>query len=130
MSTPRTLALSGSPFEVSIGFSRGVRVGNHIFVSGTAPIGEAGETVGIGDIEVQTRRCFQLIAKAIGSLGGTLNDVVRTRMMLTDISLWEGAARVHGEIFGSIRPAATCVEVSRLIDPEWLIEIEADALVV
>jgi len=125
----RTSTSSGSPFEAQIGFTRGVRVGDQIFISGTAPIGPDGKTAGVGDIEVQTRRCLEIIEKAIVDLGGQLKDVVRTRIFLTDVSIFQGAAKAHGEFFSEIRPASSFIGTSALVNPEWLVEIEADAIV-
>lgn len=125
----RKLISSGSPFEKPIGFSRAVRVGNMVYVSGTAPVCVDGGTVGVGDVAAQTKRCLEIIEHALNEAGAGLEHVTRTRMFITDISLWEEAGRAHGEVFGDIRPAATMVEVSGLIDPDWLIEIEADAVV-
>jgi len=123
------LISSGSPYESSIGFSRAVRVGDLIFVSGSAPIGPDGTTVGLGDPAAQTRRCFEIIQAALEEAGASLANVVRTRMFLTDITVWEEVARVHGEYFGDIQPASTVAQVTQLIDPDWLVEIEADAVV-
>ena len=109
---------SGSPFEKPIGFSRALRSGNRILVSGTAPISENGTTSYPGDVYRQTQRCLEIIKKAIPETGGTLEDVVRTT--------WKEAGRVHGEYFGTIQPASTFIEVSGLIDPEWMVEIEAE----
>ena len=120
---------SGSAFEVPIGFSRASRVGNTIAVAGTAPIAADGSTSCPGDLYGQTRRCLEIIRQAIEEAGGTLQDVIRTRVMLTDISNWPEAARAHGEYFGSIRPASTFVGTSGLINSEWLVEIEADCVV-
>ena len=120
---------SGSPLEPEIGFSRAVRVGDTISVSGTAPISANGGTAGPGSVYRQTRRCLQIIEDALSECGATLDDVVRTRVMLTDITTWKDAARAHGEVFSEIRPACTFVEVSRFIDSEWLVELEADAVV-
>ena len=105
-----------------------MRIGNLVSVAGTASIGDDGKTVGIGDVEAQTRRCFFLIERALNQLDASLDNVIRTRIMLTDINEWKGAAKVHGEIFGAIRPASTFVEVKGLINPEWIVEIEADAV--
>jgi enamine deaminase RidA (YjgF/YER057c/UK114 family) len=126
---PRTLVSSGSPYEEPIGFSRAVRIGPVIAVSGTAPIGEDGTTVAPGDVYAQTTRCLAIIRGALEDAGGTLDDVVRTRVFLTDADLWTEAGRAHGDVFGDVRPASTFVEVSRLIDEDWLVEIEADAYV-
>ena len=98
-----------------------------VWVAGTAPIGEDGATVGVGDVGRQTRRCFEVAARALGDVGASLDDVVRTRIMLTDIATWEQAAAVHGELFAEVRPACTFVEVSGFIDPTWLVEVEVDA---
>ncbi len=120
---------SGSPFEKPIGFSRAVRIGNTIAVSGTAPIAEDGSNASVGDVYGQTKRCLEIIKTAIEEAGGQLKDVIRTRIMLTDISNWEKAAQAHGEFFADIRPASTLVEVSSLINKEWLVEIEADCII-
>jgi enamine deaminase RidA (YjgF/YER057c/UK114 family) len=125
----RLLVSSGSPFEPEIGFSRAVRTGAHIFVAGTAPIAAPGGTAAPGDLFGQTRRCLEIIERAIVEAGGALRHVTRTRVMLTDMRQWRDAARAHGEYFGSIRPASTFVQVAGLIDPAWLVEIEADAVV-
>ncbi|MEM9950752.1 MAG: RidA family protein [Chloroflexota bacterium] len=120
---------SGSPFEATIGFSRAVRKGNFISVAGTAPIADDGTTVAIGDVYEQTKRCIDIMQQAIESAGGSLEDVIRTRIMLVDADTWEEAAKAHGEAFADIRPACTFVEVSRFINPEWLVEMEADCIV-
>jgi len=125
----RKLISSGSPFEPRIGISRAVRVGSLVTVAGTAPLGPNGRTVGRGDPEAQARRCFEIIAAALSEAGASLQQVVRTRILLTRIEDWEPVARVHGGIFRDIRPANTIMQVSRFIDPEWLVEIEADAVV-
>lgn len=126
---PRQLISSGSPFEPIIGFSRAVRVGNHIFISGTAPIGTDGKTEGVNDPYLQTKRCLQIISQALEKAGAKLENVVRTRTFLVNIADWEKVAKAHGEVFANIRPASTMVEVSRFINPEWLVEFEADAVV-
>ncbi len=120
---------SGSPYEPRIGFSRAVRDGRIIAVSGTAPIGPDGKTVGVGDAAAQTRRCLEIIRGALEQLGASMSDVIRTRMYVAGMEDWEEIARVHGEFFGEIRPASTMVQVTRLIDRDWLVEIEADAVV-
>jgi len=125
----RKLVSSGSPYEPTIGFSRAVRVGNLIAVSGTAPIGPDRQTVGLGNPAAQTRRCLEIIRTALEEAGASLSDVVRTRTFLTNIDHWEDVGKVHGEFFGDVRPASTMVEVVRFIDPEWLIEMEADAVI-
>ncbi len=119
---------SGSPFEPQIGFSRAVRAGNVVAVSGTAPIGADGRTVHVGDVYRQTVRCLEIIVGAVTQAGGRQEDIIRTRVFLTDISRWQDAARAHGEFFSRIRPACTFVQVSRLIQPDWLVEIEADCV--
>ena len=125
----RQLITANSPFESVIGFSRAVRVGNIIAVSGTAPLGADDKTVAPGDLKAQTRRCLEITLEAIARAGGRAEDVVRTRLMLTDIARWREAAEAHGEIFRDIRPACTFVGVARFIDPEWLIETEADCVI-
>jgi enamine deaminase RidA (YjgF/YER057c/UK114 family) len=125
----RKLVSSGSPLEPEIGFSRAVRVGPFLAVAGTAPIGPDGRAAHPGDVYEQTRLCLNIARRAIEEAGGALEQVIRTRIMLTDISQWREAARAHGEMFGAIRPACTFVEISRFIDPEWLVEIEADCVV-
>lgn len=119
---------SGSPFEKPIGFSRAVRIGNIIAVAGTAPIAEDGTVAFPGDLYSQTRRCLEIMDKAISDAGGKLKNVIRTRIFLKDISEWEKAAKAHGEYFSKIRPACTFVEVKGLINPEWLVETEADCV--
>jgi enamine deaminase RidA (YjgF/YER057c/UK114 family) len=125
----RKLISSGSPYEPKVGISRAVRVGNLIAVSGTAPLGPDGRTVGIGDPAAQARRCLEIINAALEKAGATLKQVVRTRTLLVRIEDWQAVAAVHGEFFGDIRPANTIMQVSRFIDPDWLIEFEADAVV-
>ncbi len=120
---------SGSPFEKSVGFSRAVRVGNILAIAGTAPIAPGGGPAAPGDLYGQTKRCIEIAATAIEEAGYSLDSVIRTRMMLTDISRWEEAARAHGEAFGDIRPVSTMVEISALIDPAWLVEMEFDCVV-
>ncbi len=127
--TERQLISSGSPYEPKIGFSRAVKAGNTIYVSGTVAWGDDGALVGPGDMYAQAKQTIRNIETALGEAGASLLDVVRTRIFVTDISRLEDAARAHGEAFGEIRPAATMVEVSRLADPEMLIEIEAVAVV-
>ncbi|HTM62150.1 MAG TPA: RidA family protein [Burkholderiales bacterium] len=124
----RKLISSGSPFEPRIGFSRAVRVGPYVAVSGTAPIAPDGGVAAPGDLYGQTKRCLEIIEEALKGAKVTLKHVIRTRVMLTDISRWEEAARAHGEIFGAVRPASTFVEVKGLINKAWLVEIEADAI--
>ncbi|MFO7786661.1 MAG: RidA family protein [Halospina sp.] len=123
----RQLVSSGSPMEEPIGFSRACRVGNMISVSGTAPIKD-GETTCVGDVYGQTKYCLELSIQAIREAGGSPEDIIRTRIMLTDTDRWKEAAEAHGELFSTIRPACTFVEVSRFIDPEWLVETEIDCV--
>ncbi|QFP77205.1 RidA family protein [Deinococcus sp. AJ005] len=119
---------SGSPWEVSVGYSRAVRVGNVVHVAGTtATVG--GEVVGVDDAYEQTRVVLGIIRGALEEAGATLENVVRTRIFVTDISRWEEVGRAHGEVFGAIRPAATMVQVAALIDPQHLVEIEAEAII-
>lgn len=120
---------SRSPLEPVIGFSRAVRVGSYVVVAGTAPIGDDGGTVGVGDMYAQTVRCLDIVETALLEAGAELGHVVRTRLMLTDISRWPEAARAHGERFATVRPACTVVEVSRFVDARWLVEVEVDAVV-
>ena len=119
---------SGAPWESKAAYSRAVRVGPHIMVSGTAPVGDHGEVVGEGDAYVQARRCIEIIEAALNEAGAGLEHVVRTRMFVTDIEKWPEIARAHREAFGEVMPATSMVEVSKLIDPAMLVEIEADAL--
>lgn len=109
--------------------SRAVRIGSFISVSGTAPIGPDGRTVCLGDPAGQARRCLEIIESALAQAGAALGDVVRTRALLTRIEDWEAVSAVHGEFFGAIRPAHTVMQVVRFIDPAWLVEFEADAVV-
>jgi enamine deaminase RidA (YjgF/YER057c/UK114 family) len=125
----RKLVSSGSPYESKVGFSRAVRVGTVITVAGTAPIGADGRNVAPDDPAAQTRRCLQIIRAAIEQAGGQMHHVVRTRIFLTRIADWAAIGAAHGEFFGDIRPACTVVQVAGLIDPEWRVEIEADAIV-
>lgn len=120
---------TGSPYEPRIGFSRAVREGSIIVVSGTAPIAPDGTTVAPGDAAAQARRCFEIVRDALEELGAGLDAVIRTRIYLTNGADWEVVGAVHGEFFGDIRPASTCLQVSGLLDPEWLVEVEADAVV-
>lgn len=121
----RQLISSGSPYESVIGFSRAVRIGNRIEVSGTGPIGPDGKTQMPGDAYLQAKTCLEIILKAIEAAGGRAGHVTRTRLMITDVSVWKDVARAHGEVFKDIRPASTFVVVAGLLDPDWLVEIEA-----
>ena len=125
--TERERISSGAKWEPIVGYSRAVKVGNRIYVTGTTATNEAGEIVGEDNAYEQGRQCIRNIEKALRRLGATLEHVVRTRMFVTDISRWEEYGRAHGEFFRDVMPATTMVEVSALIDPRMLIEIEADA---
>jgi isochorismate pyruvate lyase len=124
----RRRAFSGAPWESRVGYCRAVRAGDHVYVTGTAPVGEAGGVHAPGDAYAQARRCFEIIQRALREVGADLSDVVRTRMFVTDISRWEEFGTAHREFFGGHPPATTMVEVRALIAPEMLIEIEADAV--
>jgi enamine deaminase RidA (YjgF/YER057c/UK114 family) len=124
----RQLVSSGSYLEPIIGFSRAVRVGNIVSVGGTAPIAAGGGTAAPGDTYGQTRRCLEIIGQALEAAGASFAAVTRTRILLTDIAHWQDAARAHAEIFGIIRPVTTLMQVSAFVDPAWLVEIEADAV--
>ena len=125
----RQLVSSGSPYEPRVGISRAVRVGNYVSVAGTAPIGPEGKTAAPGDPAGQARRCLEIIQTALEKAGAKLSHVVRTRILLTRIEDWESVAAVHGEFFRDIRPVNTIMQVGRFIDPEWLVEIETDAMI-
>lgn len=125
----RLLIPSTSPYAIPLGFSRAVRVGNHISVGGTAPIDAHGKTVGVGDPAIQARQCFETIQMALNQAGATLADVVRTRMLLTRITDWESIAAVRGEYFRDIRPVDTVMEVNGFINPDWLVEVEVEAII-
>jgi enamine deaminase RidA (YjgF/YER057c/UK114 family) len=127
--TDRQRISSGSPYEPRLGISRGVRAGRIIAISGTAPISRDGKNVAPGDAAAQARRCFEIVRDALHRAGSSLDDVVRTRVLLTSIEDWEAVGKVHGEFFAGIRPANTIMQISRFIDPEWLVEVEVDAVI-
>jgi enamine deaminase RidA (YjgF/YER057c/UK114 family) len=128
MDQQRHRVSSGSPYEPVVGFSRGIRVGNRVEIAGTASYRD-GEVVGEGDVYAQTVRCLEIIREALVELGARLEDVVRTRIYVTDISQWKIVGRAHGEVFANIRPVSAMVEVKALIDPRLLVEIEAEAVI-
>lgn len=123
---PRQRVSSGSPFEGAIGFSRAVRVGDRVWVAGTAPVWPDGSCP--ADVGVQARRCLEIVTAALAEAGATAADVVRTRMFLTDAADGGPVGEAHGEVFGQVRPAATMVVVAGLLDPRWKVEIEAEAV--
>ena len=125
----RKTVSTGSPYEPIVGISRAVRIGNIIAIAGTAPLGTDGKTIGIGDPATQARRCFEISCLALEQLGGSLQDVIRTRILLARIDDWLEIAKVHGELFQDIRPVNTIFQVARFVDPEWLVETEVDAVV-
>ena len=124
----RELYSSGPSWEPIVGYSRAVKIGNQIWVSGTTATDSSGNIVGKGDAAAQTRQIVANITSALAAAGARLSDVVRTRIFVTDMTQWEAIGRAHGEAFGDIRPAATMVEVRRLIDPDLLVEIEVEAI--
>ena len=128
MTLMRVNVSSGSAYEPIIGFSRAVRIGNIVAVGGTTAA-SGGQKAAVGDPAAQTRATLEVIAKALADAGAGLKDVIRTRVYLVDVTHWETVGRVHGEFFGDIRPASSMLEVSGFIDPDWLVEIEADAVV-
>lgn len=129
MANSHTRIGSGAPWEPIYGYCRVVRAGNVLAVSGSAAVGPDGELVGEGDMFAQTERCLEVVRDALGKAGASLEDVIRTRVFVTDISQWEEVARAHGAVFGDSPPASSLVEVSGLIDPNMLVEIEADAVI-
>ncbi|MBO6719730.1 MAG: RidA family protein [Rhizobiaceae bacterium] len=129
MSYRRELISNGNPMEAIVGFSRAVKVGPFISVGGTAPVGSDGKTVGVGDVAAQTRQCIEIIKAALEQAGSGLHDVVRTRVILTNIDDWKTAIDVRKEYFRDVRPVDTIVAIDRFVNPEWLVELEADAIV-
>ncbi len=125
----RSLISNGNPMESIVGFSRAVRVGPYISVGGTAPVDADGKTVGVGDPAAQARRCLEIIREALEEAGSGMQDVVRTRVLLTNIEDWKAVIDVRAEYFKNIRPVDTILQVSRFVNPEWLVEFEADAVV-
>jgi enamine deaminase RidA (YjgF/YER057c/UK114 family) len=129
MKAERRTVQTNAPWESIVGYSRAVRVGQHIAVTGTTALDEQGQLVGVGDPGAQAGRIFENIESALKKLGATRADVVRTRIYVTNIAQWEPIGRAHGRFFGDVRPATTLVQVAALIDPRMLVEIEADAIV-
>ncbi|WP_253949190.1 Rid family hydrolase [Mangrovicoccus sp. HB161399] len=129
MAEGRRLVSNGNPMESIVGFSRAVRVGNFIAVGGTAPVGPDGQTVGIGDVHAQTCRCFEIIRDALEQAGSGLQDIVRTRVILTDIGSWKQAVEARKLYCLGARPVDTIMAVTAFVNPDWLVEIEADAVV-
>lgn len=129
MNYQRRLISNGNPMEAIVGFSRAVRVGPYISIGGTAPVDANGNTVGIGDVGVQTKQCLEIIEGALIQAGSGLKDVVRTRVILTDIDRWKEAIDVRKLYFRDIRPVDTIMAVTRFVNPEWLVELEVDAVI-
>lgn len=125
----RQLVSNGNPMEEIVGFSRAVRVGPFIAVGGTAPVDASGETVGVGDVYAQTERCFEIIKAALEDAGSGLNDIVRTRVILTDIDNWKEAIEARKHYCKDSRPVDTIMAINRFVNPEWLVEIEVDAVI-
>ncbi|WP_254443983.1 RidA family protein [Ruegeria sp. HKCCA4008] len=129
MSQKRELISNGNPMESIVGFSRAVRVGNFIAVGGTAPVDAEGNTVGVGDVYLQTRQCFEIIKDALERAGSGLHDIVRTRVILTEIENWKQAIEARKLYCLDARPVDTIMAIERFVNPEWLVEIEVDAVV-
>lgn len=125
----RQLISNGNPMEAIVGFSRAVRVGPYISIGGTAPVDAEGRTVGIGDVGAQTHQCIRIIRQALEDAGSGLHDVVRTRVILTDIDNWKAAIDARKEYFRDIRPVDTIMAINRFVNPEWLVELEVDAVI-
>lgn len=129
MKFDRELISNGNPMEAVVGFSRAVRVGPFITVGGTAPVDPDGRTVGVGDVAAQARQCIEIIRSALEQAGSGLHDVVRTRVILTDIDDWKAVIDVRKAYFRDIRPVDTIMAIDRFVNPEWLVEFEADAII-
>jgi enamine deaminase RidA (YjgF/YER057c/UK114 family) len=129
MQLKRQLISNGNPMETIVGFSRAVRVGPYISVGGTAPVDADGKTVGVGDVYAQTQQCFEIIKAALENAGSGLQDIVRTRVILTDIDTWKEAIEARKPFCIDARPVDTIMAVTRFVNPEWLVEIEVDAVV-
>ncbi|QFT79943.1 Enamine/imine deaminase [Roseovarius sp. THAF27] len=129
MARQRELISNGNPMEKIVGFSRAVRVGNFIAVGGTAPVGADGHTVGVGNVFKQTKQCFEIIKTALEDAGSGLQDIVRTRVILTDIDNWKEAIEARKLFCLDARPVDTIMAINRFVNPEWLVEIEVDAVV-
>lgn len=125
----RELISNGNPMEAIVGFSRAVRVGPYIAVGGTAPVDQSGKTVGVGDVFIQTKQCFEIIKTALEEAGSGLHDIVRTRVILTDIDNWKQAIEARKLYCLDARPVDTIMAIDRFVNPEWLVEIEVDAVV-
>jgi enamine deaminase RidA (YjgF/YER057c/UK114 family) len=125
----RELISNGNPMEAIVGFSRAVRVGPYISIGGTAPVDAQGKTVGIGDVAAQSRQCLEIIKRSLEQAGSGLHDVVRTRVILTNIDDWKAAIDVRKEFFADVRPVDTIMAVTRFVNSEWLVEFEADAVI-
>ena len=125
----RVLISNGNPMEKIVGFSRAVRVGPYVSIGGTAPVGPDGKTVGVGDPAAQAERCLEIIKDALERAGASLQDVVRTRVLLTRIEDWKAVIEVRARYFSEVRPVDTIIQVARFVNPEWLVEFEADAVI-
>ena len=125
----RVLVSNGNPMEAVVGFSRAVRVGPYISIGGTAPVDSEGKTVGVDDPAAQARRCLEIIKEALENAGSGMEDVIRTRVLLTNIEDWKKVIEVRAEYFKDVRPVDTIMQVSQFVNPEWLVEFEADAVV-
>lgn len=129
MAWDRQLVSNGNPMEAIVGFSRAVRVGPFVTVGGTAPVDEHGKTVGVGDVAAQARQCLEITRRALEGAGASLSDVVRTRVILTNIDDWKAAIDVRKDYFRDVRPVDTIMAVDRFVNPEWLVEFETDAII-